>query len=393
VRIGTVRLTGLALAAMSASFALRLSAQNLSIGGAVGANLTSNFQPFSLGPGLTYTGARTVLAGGTVEWRLPGAFSIEAYGLYRRLHTPFGPTSTFSVVTWEFPVLAKWRFPLPGLTPFLEAGPSFRAAGNLNNIHPSHYGFAAGFGVERQVGRLCIAPAVRYTHWGQDLHAAQFNIWTKTDQLEFLVGFRAPSPSNGRPLGSHLSLGLVVGSNVTSDFGRVTSSSFPDALANSGLVALPPRTTFVNSAGPRSFMGGPSIVLALPKHFSMEVQAIYRPWRSSVQAFLPDGRKYLSYQDHRTSWEFPVLAQRRWRTGRADPRFAPFVEVGPAFRLLQDVYGTAPYGIAAGAGVETRLARLRLAPGVRFTHWAQHTPSVSTDPRRSELAVLTGLSF
>ena len=84
-----------------------------------------------------------------------------------------------------------------------------------------------------------------------------------------------------------------------------------------------------------------------------------------------------------------MLAQYRWRIGHAKP----FVQMGPSFRLLQDVYGAAPYGIAAGAGVEERVGRLKIAPGLRFTHWAQHNPPASTDPRRSEIAILTGFSL
>jgi hypothetical protein len=71
----------------------------------------------------------------------------------------------------------------------------------------------------------------------------------------------------------------------------------------------------------------------------------------------------------------------------------PFVEAGPSFRLLQDVYGAALYGVTAGAGAETRLGRLKIAPGVRFTRWARDDPRAPTDPLGSEVAILTGVSF
>jgi hypothetical protein len=323
-----------------------------------------------------------------VEWSFSGPISIEADGLYRRLHAVGAPTSSFSVVTWEFPILVNYRFSLRHLTPFLEAGPSFRATGNLNDIHPSHYGITAGVGVGRQVGRLWIEPLVRYTRWAQDVQVRS-DVRTKADQLEFLVGLRAPSLSDTRPFGAHFSLGLVAGTNLTGDFASVTSSRFPPALANISYASQLVSATFTSSAGPRSFAGGPLAALELPKRLSIEVQAIYRPLRSSVQVFLPDTRKDLRLADHRSTWEFPVLAQYRWRIRRAKP----FVEMGPSFRLLQDVYGAAPYGIAAGAGVEEHVGRLQIAPGLRFTHWAQHNPSAPTDPRRSEIAILTGFSL
>ena len=158
-------------------------------------------------------------------------------------------------------------------------------------------------------------------------------------------------------------------------------------LANSGYSFQHLNASFRMSGGPMSFLGGPLVSLQLPKRLSIQAQAVYRPWRSSTQFLSADGR--LRLEDHRTSWEFPILAQYQWRAGGA----GPFVELGPAFRLLQGVYGASPYGVAAGAGVKARVGHLKMAPGLRFTHWAQHDPPASTDPRRSEFAILTGFSF
>ena len=364
-------------------------AQNLAFGGVLGANVTPNFQPFYSATGVAYTNTHTVLAGVEAEWSLSGAISLEADGLYRRLHELGLPPSTFSIVTWEFPILAKYRFPRSRYTPFLEAGPSFRATGNLNDIHPSHYGFSAGFGIERQVGRLQLDTAVRYTHWRQDLHSIPSDIRTSPDQIELLLSLRATSLSNSRPFGAHFSAGAVAGANLTADYSTVGSAPFPAALANSGLSFEPGKETFVDGAGPRSLLAGPLVAWEFSRRFSVAVEAIYRPLRSHVQVFHSDGHRYLTYEDHRTTWEFPILARHRWRIGRAEP----FVELGPAFRLLQDVYGAMPYGIAAGAGVETRAGGLKVAPGVRFTHWAQSDPPAPADPRRGEVAVLTAFSF
>jgi hypothetical protein len=94
--------------------------------------------------------------------------------------------SPATVVTWQIPVLAKYRFGSRPLKPFLEAGPSFRAAGNLNDAAPSVYGGTAGLGVEAQLGRLKIGPIIRYTHWAADADSAGSP--TKQNQAELLVG-------------------------------------------------------------------------------------------------------------------------------------------------------------------------------------------------------------
>ena len=380
-----LKLAALIVAATRASYA-----QNISIGGALGTNLTRNFPPSSMATGLYYTDTRTLVGGAVAEWAFPDPVSIEADGLYRRLHALIPPASSFSVVTWEFPILANYRLSVAGVTALLEAGPSLRATGNLNDIHPSHYGLTAGLGVETQVGRLRVAPLARYTHWAPDQHPAPSNIRTQADQIEFLVLFRARSLSNAHPLGSRLSFGVLAGMSLSRDFRSVTVSEFAAVrgpLANSGYSLQHVNASFRVSGGPMSFLGGPLVSLQLSKRLSIQAQAVYRPLRSSTQVVFADGR--LRLKDHRTSWEFPILTQYQWRASRA----RPFVELGPAFRLLQGVYGASPYGVAAGAGVKARVGHLKMAPGLMFTHWAWAEPPASTDPRRSEFRILTGFSF
>jgi hypothetical protein len=55
-----------------------------------------------------------------------------------------------------------------GRAPFLEAGPSFRAAGNLNGYNPSHFGVTAGGGGEARKGAVLLSTALRYTRWAKD---------------------------------------------------------------------------------------------------------------------------------------------------------------------------------------------------------------------------------
>jgi hypothetical protein len=94
--------------------------------------------------------------------------------------------SPATVVIWQFPTLAKYRFGSHGLTPFVEAGPSFRVAGNLNDAKPSAYGGTAGIGAEAKVWKFRLSPTVRYTHWAADSDRAGSR--TKRNQVELPLG-------------------------------------------------------------------------------------------------------------------------------------------------------------------------------------------------------------
>jgi hypothetical protein len=144
-----------------------------------------------------------------VEFGLPWHLSVEIDGLYRPLNftsasvNPDGSLNSVApntVVTWEFPVLAKYRFSLHVVKPFVEAGPSFRTSGNLNGASPSNHGFTIGAGVEGRLRKLRIAPTLRYTRWATDdlqcfvvprsgCSSDVQQPLTLRNQAEFLVGF------------------------------------------------------------------------------------------------------------------------------------------------------------------------------------------------------------
>ncbi len=127
-----------------------------------------------------------------IPWR---GFSVELNALYRPLNltmagvNPDGSLHSISpatVVTWEFPVLAKYRFHLRRVSPFLEAGPSFRTSGNLNGAQPSVYGGTGGVGVDARIWRFRIGPVVRYTHWAAESDRADPR--SRRNQVELLLG-------------------------------------------------------------------------------------------------------------------------------------------------------------------------------------------------------------
>ncbi|HEX6545287.1 MAG TPA: hypothetical protein VF023_03190, partial [Bryobacteraceae bacterium] len=183
----------------------------LSIGVKAGVPITDSFNNTTLLPGIdTSAGSKNYIVGPMVELRLPFALSVEADGLYRPLSYTV-PTSasilsgtnlitvtggasiapgehTYS--TWEFPVLAKYRFPFPVARPYIEVGPSFRATSSAISYLSGH-GITVGAGLDVHALLIHVAPEFRYTHWGDDSApaAGQTYIQSKQDQVEFLVGF------------------------------------------------------------------------------------------------------------------------------------------------------------------------------------------------------------
>jgi hypothetical protein len=124
-----------------------------------------------------------------VEWNR--RLSFELNGLYRPLRVGGDPALEYTVLMWQFPVLAKYRFrPATHLRPVLEAGPSFRLSGNLNSYDPSRFGVTAGAGFETNYRALRIGPVLRYTRWARDsgrLTILRSGPYTAQNQVEFLV--------------------------------------------------------------------------------------------------------------------------------------------------------------------------------------------------------------
>jgi hypothetical protein len=103
------------------------------------------------------------LAGVSGRLELHQGLALEIDAVYKPLHANFG-----TVLSWDFPVLAKYHLAKLGRAPFVEAGPSFRAAGNLNGYNPSHFGVTAGAGAETRKGWALLSTALRYTRWAKD---------------------------------------------------------------------------------------------------------------------------------------------------------------------------------------------------------------------------------
>jgi len=347
-------------------------AQNLSVGVIAGTNLTRGFEATT-----------TPIGGAMVEWSLPRSLSLEGDAVWHSY--PLGH-QLGTEITWEIPVLVKYKFPLPFCKPFLEAGPSFRTA-------ETHAGISAGAGVEFHVLRhLAIAPELRYTHWESRYEGLNPN------QVEFLTAFSFTSAENTRPLGPHVSFGMVLGSTVTDDF-RSLSQTGPVVYGDSPAFVATSVTT-----GQSALLIGPSLEIQLPLDLAVEIEAIRRPlpeltlWTvahgtvlTSSQSAALNALAAASQGATDITWDFPVLAKYTLLLSRIEP----LVEFGASFRLPQEVNGghLSTHGITGGVGIEVHLLRVRVAPQLRYTRWASDSPAGSTRFRSDQLEFLTAFVF
>ena len=172
-------------------------------------------------PALTSFGTTTnrYLVGPTAELYLPAGFGVEFDALYRHLnynsHGELVDLLTNAKTTgnaWEFPLLAKYRFPIPGIKPFVDGGVSFDTLGGLKQTltsalpfggtttttttsHPAElrhntiYGVVVGGGLDIHLAALHFLPEIRYTRWDTE-HIRDVNdlLHWNQNQAEFLLG-------------------------------------------------------------------------------------------------------------------------------------------------------------------------------------------------------------
>ena len=158
------------------------------------------------------------IAGVTGELHLPFGLGVEVDALYRRIHyqdTIGNPLNAFTTDrttanSWEFPILAKYRFPAKLVRPYVDAGIAFDTLSGVTDtvtqlVAPSNTsthttstptalqntstkGFVIGAGISVHAIVIHLSPEIRYTRWG----ASQFNLAgvlsSNQNQAEFLLG-------------------------------------------------------------------------------------------------------------------------------------------------------------------------------------------------------------
>ena len=205
MKLTKLLLTAILVAGAPASvpvFAQPVVGHFISVGVVGGMGVTDAFSNQTIpGAGASthlYSRAKDYIVGPSLEVRLPMHLSVEADGLYR----PLTQTTTNTVASlgtfttsrtinsWEFPILAKYKFSMPLVSPFVEAGPSFRHLARFYGDLLAKAGFTAGVGADLHLGPLHIDPQIRYTRWGSDSNPTSFapTPQSNANQAELLLG-------------------------------------------------------------------------------------------------------------------------------------------------------------------------------------------------------------
>jgi hypothetical protein len=130
--------------------------------------------------------------GPVVELNLPAGLGIEFNALYRRTGYRIDNTEQ-TAPSWEFPLLAKYKFPGVAVRPYLAGGFVFRNIGDIPGLLENNSdGFVAAAGVRLGAVLVRISPEIRYTHWNnQPFAPGAFpagGVISNQDQFELLVG-------------------------------------------------------------------------------------------------------------------------------------------------------------------------------------------------------------
>jgi opacity protein-like surface antigen len=158
------------------------------------------------------------IVGPAAELHLPFGLGVEFDILYRHFNYN-GSGSLVDVVTssrttsnaWEFPLLAKYRFPMKVVHPFVDAGVSWDKLSGLSQAitttvvssriatttssNPAELnatatrGFVMGAGLSVKLLVIHVSPEVRFTRWGAQ-HFIDPNglLHSNLNQGEFLLG-------------------------------------------------------------------------------------------------------------------------------------------------------------------------------------------------------------
>jgi hypothetical protein len=174
--------------ALAFSAASAASAQLVSVGALGGVRLTDVFDyPDE---------SRIYTVGGSVEFRLPAGFAVEADALYQRVGYSYGLISLNSgMITagnsfreranlWEFPLLGKYYFRSSDTAwrPFVGTGFAFRTGSlhsDTTDVSTTPFtlfrgdsrfnvqtGAVVAAGIQFRLGPVALLPQARYTYWG-----------------------------------------------------------------------------------------------------------------------------------------------------------------------------------------------------------------------------------
>ena len=151
--------------------------------------------------GITSTTTNRYIVGPQVELRLPAGFGVEFDVLYRHFDYTDIVGSGVNAVTsfghsgdWEFPLVAKYKFPSHIVRPYVEAGVAWDTLSGLTNSvgitaqNGTVMGAVIGGGIDIHAIVIHIAPELRYTRWTSQHFNISNVLNSNQNQTEFLVG-------------------------------------------------------------------------------------------------------------------------------------------------------------------------------------------------------------
>lgn len=160
------------------------------------------------------------LVGPEVEVRLPLGLSVEFDALYRHFSytnvlgsVGNAVTSVGSSGNWEFPLVAKYKFPSKIVRPYVEAGVAWDTLAGLKNTvseavcggsagpvcnallappaatSKGTMGVVIGGGLDIHAIVIHVSPEIRFTRWAQQYFNLSGVLNSGKNQAELLVGF------------------------------------------------------------------------------------------------------------------------------------------------------------------------------------------------------------
>lgn len=162
------------------------SAQPFGAGIKLGSTLTDALSSL---PSVPIANSAHFIVGPYLEFRLPFGFAVEADALYERgLYNAVVSDGS----TWQFPVVAKYRFGEHAIRPYIEGGPSFSRIADIGELpylnHRNNFGVVLGGGIELKLLFVRVSPEIRYYVMAtQNISSALFE--SNRNQATFMIGF------------------------------------------------------------------------------------------------------------------------------------------------------------------------------------------------------------
>ena len=178
---------------------------------------------------------------------------------------------------------------------------------------------------------------------------------------------------NSLVFAGQLSLGVVGGTSLTSDFTTQYIASYP---------FMPGTALQIRKSAGRSGIVGPTLEWRFKPRYSLEADALFRELRFTTTDI---GSHYPT-----VTWEFPLLVKCRLGLGS----LRPFIEGGPSFRATGNLNANPSHvGVSAGAGLDLRAGRFNIAPTLRYTRWRRDPSPFLSETKPDQLEVLLAFSY